>query len=224
MNRKLITLILILILGAALGSGCTVTQSSAAGPAPATVAPLNAPTESVTASPVPPELPEPTPTSKPGPSATEEPVAYDYARWRPFESQRFGYTFLVPPDLDLMENGMDGSVNLSGPLANNERCPRITISSADSEVFRPPEGVDVVAWVAESPLTSRQVESGIEIGGLPSAHVVTQASSRVYAADDYYVIHGNRLIRIAITHCGQEDPAIYDAFLASFTFSDGEGS
>lgn len=76
----------------------------------------------------------------------------------------------------------------------------------------------MVEWVANSGLTAREVERGVEIGGLPSAHVVTEASSRAYAADDYYVIHDNRLIRIAITHCGHEDWEMYDAFLAGFTF------
>jgi hypothetical protein len=220
MNRKVTILITVLALATALISGCTDRQSSAADATHLAVSPIETSTETTTESAA--STPEPTPTltPKPKPTATEKPVTYNYDGWQPFESIRFGYAFLAPPDVEVLENGMDGTVNLAGPLVDNERWPRITISSADSDVFRPPAGADVVEWVANSGLTSREVESGIDIGGLPSAHVVTPASSRAYAADDYYVIHDGRLIRIAITHSGHKDWELYNAFLASFTFDD----
>ena len=212
MNRKLITLILVLILGAALGSGCTVTQSSAAGPAPATVAPLNAPTESVAESPVP----------SPEPTVTEGLVTYDYDGWTPFESTRFGYAFLAPPTAVVMENDIDGTVNVMGPLAGNERTPPcITIFSHDSDFFRPPAGTDVVAWVADSGLATGEVD-GITVGGQPGAHFSMPAGQGVDAGDEYYVLKGDRLIRIVITHCGTADWELYKAFLASFSFGNGE--
>jgi len=221
MNRKLITLVAILTLGATLTSGCVAMQSSAAEPAPVTVAPVDAPPETVAESPVPTAepTPEPTPTPEPEPPAIEEPVSYDYEGWISFESARFGYAFLAPPNAEVMENDIDGTVNLSGPLAGNERTPPcITIFSHDSDFFRPPAGTDVVAWVAESPIASGEVESSVEIGGQPSAHLVTPDGPGVNAGDEYYVINGDRLIRIVITHCGHEDWDLYDAFLASFTF------
>jgi hypothetical protein len=139
MNRKLTTLMTVLILGAAPVSGCTTAQSAAAGPSPGTVSPINAPTATVTESPPPHEpTPQPTSTPKPEPTATEEPVSYDYEGWQPFESQRFGYAFLAPPGVEVMENGIEGTVNLSGPLVDNERWPCITIFSHDSDFFRPP--------------------------------------------------------------------------------------
>jgi len=223
MNRKLITLIAILTLGATLTSGCVATQSSAAEPAPVTVAPVDAPPETVAESPVPTAepTPEPTPTPEPEPIATEEPVTYE--GWTPFESDRFGYAFLAPPNAEVMENDVDGTVNVMGPLGGNERTPPcITIFSHDSDFFRPPVGTDVVEWVAESPIASGEVDSGMEIGGQPSAHIATPDGPGVHAGDEYYVINGDRLIRIVITHCGPADWDIYNAFLASFSFSDGE--
>lgn len=222
MNHQIRCLPLIWVLGAMLASGCVPTGSPLPE-ATSVVSPTEVPTEEVVVETEAP-TPEPTPTPEPEPPATDEPVTYDYEGWEPFQSDRFGYAFLAPPDVEVVENGMDGTVTLAGPLVDNERWPCITISSADSDVFRPPSGTDVVEWIANSPLTTREVESGVEIGGLPSAHVVTEASSRVYAADDYYVIHEDRLIRIAITHCGQEDWEMYNAFLASFTFDGAAAS
>ncbi|NBD36623.1 MAG: hypothetical protein GVY30_11580 [Chloroflexi bacterium] len=114
---------------------------------------------------------------------------------------------------------MDGTVNLAGPLVDNERWPRITVSSADSDVFRPPAGADVVEWVANSGLATGEVE-GIDIGGQPGAHFSMPAGQGVNAGDEYYVLSGDRLIRIVITHCGPADWELYNAFLASFTFDD----
>jgi hypothetical protein len=222
MNRKLTTLMTVLILGAAPVSGCTTAQSAAAGPSPGTVSPINAPTATVTESPPPHEpTPQPTSTPKPEPTATEEPVSYDYEGWQPFESQRFGYAFLAPPGVEVMENGIEGTVNLSGPLVDNERWPCITIFSHDSDFFRPPAGTDVVEWVRDSGLASGEVE-GITISGQPGAHFARPASDGVDAGDEYYVLNGDRLLRIVITHCGPADWELYNAFLASFSFSDGE--
>jgi hypothetical protein len=161
---------------------------------------------------------EPTRTPQPDPTATKIPATYDYEGWASFRSERFGYTFLAPPDVEVVENDIDGTVNLSGTL-NNERWPCITIFSHDSDFFRPPAGVDVVEWVRDSGLASGEVE-GIEIGGQPSAHFATPAGPGVHAGDEYYVLHGDRLLRIVITHCGPEDWELYNAFLASFTFED----
>jgi hypothetical protein len=166
------------------------------------------------------ETEAPTATPQPGPPATEVPTVYDYEGWEPFHSERFGYTFLAPPDVEVMENELDGTVNLSGPLVNGERWPCITLFSHDSDFFRPPAGTDVVEWVDNSGLAPGEVESGPLIGGRPGAHFATPAGPGIHAGDEYYVIHGDRLLRIVITHCGAEDWEMYNAFLVSFTFEE----
>jgi hypothetical protein len=214
MKSKVWTLFPVLILIAATASGCgpTIVPS----PDPTAIPPTPAPTEPAAETEAP--TVEPTAPPLPDPPATEIPAAHDYEGWAAFHSERFGYTFLAPPDVEVLENDMDGTVNLSGPLVNNERWPCITIFSHDSDFFRPPAGTDVVEWVRDSGLAPGEVEGGIEIGSKPGAHFATPAGPGVSAGDEYYVIHGDRLLRIVITHCGPEDWEIYNAFLASFTF------
>lgn len=204
----------ILILGTTLVSGCGIRTY---GVEPTRVPPAPPPTQPVVETETP--IAEPSATPQPEPTATEVPLAYDYEEWASFHSERFGYTFLAPSDVEVMENDTDGTVNLSGAVVNNERRPPcITIFSHDSAVFRPPAGTDVVEWVRDSGLTSGEVESGPAIGSQPSAHFATPAGPGVHAGDEYYVIHGDRLLRIVITHCGPVDWEMYNAFLASFTF------
>lgn len=216
MKSELGLLTVVLILGAMLVSGCGGRSYAAEPTAPP---PTPVPTEPVVATEAP--TAESTVPPQPDPTATEAPLTYDYEGWASFHSERFGYTFLAPPDVEVLENGMDGTVNLSGPVVNNERTPPcITISSTDSDFFRPPAGTDVVEWVGASGLAPAEVESGPEIGGQPSAHFATPTGPGVHAGDEYYVIHGDRLLRIVITHCGPENWERVNAFLASFTFED----
>ena len=216
MRRELGLLTVLLILGAMLPSGCGV-ESHAAEPTP--VPATSAPTEPVVETEAP--TVEPTATPQPDPTATEALPTYDYEGWEPFHSERFGYTFLAPPDVEVLENDTDGTVNLSGPMVNNERRPPcVTIFSHESDFFRPPAGTDVVDWVDDSGLAPGEVESGPEIGGQTSAHFATPAGPGVHAGDEYYVIHGDRLFRIVITHCGSEDWEMVNAFLASFAFEE----
>jgi hypothetical protein len=221
MNSKLSILTLVLILGTAMVSGCnsTIIQSSAAEPTVGSVHPAEAPVETVTVVKTEVPTPEPTPTAEPDPSGDDDPVAYDYEGWEAFRSDRFGYTFLVPAGVEVLE-GTDGTVNTAGPLVDNERWPCITVSSYESDFYRPPAGTDVVEWVSNSGMINGEIDSGVEIDGRPSAHVAAPASPQAYAVDEYYVIQGDRLFRIAITHCGRQDWGVYDPFLASFTFDD----
>ena len=212
-------LTVVLILGAAMVSGCnsTIVQSPTATPIVVAVPPTEAPVETVVETEVP--TPEPTPTVEPDPSGDDDPVTYDYKGWEAFHSDRFGYTFLVPAGVEVLE-GVDGTVNTAGPLVDNERWPCITVFSCESGFYRPPTGTDVIEWVSNSGMINGEIDGGIEIDGRPSAHVAAPASPQAYAVDEYYVIQGDRLFRIAITHCGREDWRVYDPFLASFTFDD----
>ncbi len=45
---------------------------------------------------------------------------YDYGGWETFESERLGYTLFVPPNVEVRENGMDGSVRLAGLQSDGE--------------------------------------------------------------------------------------------------------
>jgi hypothetical protein len=149
--------------------------------------------------------------------ASREPFAADaYEGWVGHFNYQFGYGFLYPADLTVLED-QDGNVNISGPLVNNERWPCLFVSSYDSDFYRPPTGTDVREWVTQHVLYYNEI-SEAEIAGLPAARVTTYASPMAYGSDEYYFIKGDRLFRIVIVHCGQEDWGLYNMFLAGFNF------
>jgi hypothetical protein len=145
------------------------------------------------------------------------PPAYGYEGWEGYMSQRFGYGFLYPSDLTVLED-QDGNVNISGPLVDNERWPCLAVSTYDSEFYLPPAGTDVVEWIAGSGMPYDEIDTEVQIAGLRTVHLRTEASPMAYAYDEYYFIEHDRLFRISIVQCGQEDWEFYNRFLAGFQF------
>jgi hypothetical protein len=150
--------------------------------------------------------------------ASREPPAADaYEGWVGHFNYQFGYGFLYPSDLTVLED-QDGNVNISGPLVDNERWPCIAVSTYDSEFYLPPAGTDVAEWVTGFGMPYDEIETGLEIAGLPAVHLKTYASPMAYAYDEYYFIENERLFRITIIHCGPEDWELYTNFLEGFEF------
>jgi hypothetical protein len=147
----------------------------------------------------------------------EMPVPGRYEGWEGFFNYRFGYGFLYPPDLTVLED-QDGNVNISGPLVDNERWPCISVSTYESDFYRPPAGSSVVEWVSGFGIPYDEMEMGLEIAELEAIHLKTYASQMAYAYDEYYFIKGDRLFRITIVQCGQEDWELYNSFLRGFSF------
>jgi hypothetical protein len=93
----------------------------------------------------------------------------------------------------------------------------LEVSHFDSDFYRPPAGIDVVQWVTQSVLAYDEIDTGVEIAGLPAVHLTTNATERSYGFDEYYVIKGDQLFRITLIHAaGREDWNLYNAFLGSF--------
>ena len=149
--------------------------------------------------------------------ASREPFAADaYEGWVGYFNYQFGYGFLYPADLTVLED-QDGNVNISGPLVDNERWPCLAVSSYESDFYRPPAGTDVREWVMSNVFSYDEM-SETEIAGLPTTRITTYESPMAYGYDEYYFIKGDRLYRIIIVHCGQEDWDLYNSFLAGFNF------
>jgi hypothetical protein len=63
------------------------------------------------------------------------------------------------------------------------------------------------------------IDTGVNIVGLPAVHLRTEATQQSYALDEYYVIKDGQLFRIGILHAGgREDWNLYNEFLQSFRF------
>jgi hypothetical protein len=64
------------------------------------------------------------------------------------------------------------------------------------------------------------VDTATQIAGRPTVHVRHEASQQAGARDEYYFVKDGQLFNIVITHTGPEDWDLYNAFLASFGFSE----
>ena len=139
--------------------------------------------------------------------------------WKSYTNEGFGYTLRYPGDATLLESPQETGIQISGPLVGNERWPILEVWHYDSDFYHPPAGTDVEQWVTQFVFAYDDIDTGVEIAGLPAVHLRTDATERSYASDEYYVIKDDQLFRIGILHAaGREDWDLYSKFLQSFTF------
>jgi hypothetical protein len=63
-----------------------------------------------------------------------------------------------------------------------------------------------------------EIDTEVEIAGLPADHLIHAAGPGWYASDEYYFINDDQLFHIMILYTGdQEDWELYNKFLQSFT-------
>ncbi|MDX1409452.1 MAG: hypothetical protein R3330_14995, partial [Saprospiraceae bacterium] len=134
-------------------------------------------------------------------------------------NETLGYSLMYPGQADVMGADRDKAVEFVGPIVGDEHWPWFMVQHFDSEFFRPPAGTDVRQWIADSDLPYKDEAQETTIGGLPAVHLRVEASPQAYGMDEYYVIDGDQLFKIAILHAGgQQDWMIYDQFLLSIDF------
>jgi hypothetical protein len=142
-----------------------------------------------------------------------------YEGWKPYLNEKFGYALWYPGECTVMGTNLDESVTFSGPLVDNEHWPVLTVSHYDSEFYHPPAGTDVSQWVADFGMSYDEMDTGVQIAGLPAVRLIQEAGPGWYGSDEYYFIRGDQLFRISLLHAGgQEDRELYDRFLQSLTF------
>jgi putative hemolysin len=145
----------------------------------------------------------------------------EYEGWKPYLNAEFGYALWYPGDSRVMGANLNQSVQFSGPLVEGEHWPVLTVAHYDSEFYDPPVGTDVAQWIADHDIPYDEIDSQVEISGLPAVRLRTEAGPGWYASDSYYVIKDEQLFHILILHTGgQEDWNLYDKFLQGLTFLD----
>lgn len=140
-----------------------------------------------------------------------------------------GLSFHYPADATLGQaSDSAGSLTVTGPLVGQDNWPMFLVSyPADRAEFRPPEGVDLAAWLTEhallpagtqgAPAEVRQPD--IQIAGATAIHTRFERSPQSFAYDKYFFAHAGQLYQIVIGHTGdREDWTVYDHFLQSFYF------
>jgi hypothetical protein len=170
--------------------------------------------------------PEPATPDPNGPHGETEPIPTDSSEfasdaWRVYRDEKLGYSFHYPADAQVTtEVGQPGVVYITGPLIADENWPQMTISHPnDREDYRPPEDVDLEAWLINHNLLGDERRPDVQIAGTTAIHVRHDRSPQSYAWDRYFFAKSGQLYTILIGHAGdKEDWLIYDHFLRSFHF------
>jgi hypothetical protein len=141
------------------------------------------------------------------------------AGWLTYSNEPYGYSLMYPPDATLLEGTTGRSIQISGPLIDNERWPMIEVTYFDSEFYHPPEGADLGLWIVDHGPDHDGRVMALEVAGLLGIRVTAKASPQAYGFDEYYVVKDGQLFRIALIHTkDQPDWKVYGMFLDSFTF------
>ena len=155
-----------------------------------------------------------------GPSPTPE-AEFAADGWRIYRNDEFGYRFDYPPDAQLAaDDNPLASISVVGPVVDGESWPQFTISHpADREDYRPPEDVDLEAWLIDHNLLGDERQPDVQIAGMTAIHVRFNRSPQSYAYDRYFLAKSGQLYMIVIGHAGdKEDWELYNRFLQSIQF------
>ena len=137
-----------------------------------------------------------------------------YEGWKPYTSVRFGYTVWYPAECTVMGANLDDAVQFAG-----REWPVLSVSHYDSDFYHPSAGTDLQQWIVGHGMSYDQIDTEIEIAGLPAVHLRHDQGQGSYASDEYYLVRDGQLFRIMLLHAGgKEDWDLYDKFLRGFTF------
>jgi hypothetical protein len=137
-----------------------------------------------------------------------------YEEWKPYLNVKFGYALWYPGECTVMGSNFDDAVQFAG-----REWPVLTVSHYDSDFYHPPAGTDLVLWVTDHVLSYDEIDTEVEIAGLPAVHLRQEGGQGGLGSDEYYFIRGEQLFRVMIPHTGgQEDWELYDKFLQGITF------
>jgi putative hemolysin len=167
-----------------------------------------------------------TPVSATTPIVTEPPpIATSKVTddgWKIYRNAELGYSLDYPADAEIViDDEPKKSISITGPLADNEYWPQITISHPRDRVeYRPPEGVDLEQWLTDHYLMGDEERMpDVQIAGTTAIHLRHERSPQSYAFDRYFFARAGQLYMITIGHAGdKEDWELYNHFLQSIQF------
>ena len=138
--------------------------------------------------------------------------------WQTYNNETFGYSFSYPTGAQIITNDEPlKSIFLSGTGMGSESWS--IAHPADRTEYRPPEGTDLLQWLADHYLLGEQQLPDEQIGGTTAIHFRHAASPQSYAFDQYYFAHASQLYQITIGHgSAEEDWELDNHFLQSFQF------
>ena len=142
----------------------------------------------------------------------------DEDEWQPYYSKKFGYAFSFPGDCAVVSKNLDEALQVSTATTTGEGWPCLQVTHYDSDFYHPPAGTDLQQWIVDWEIHHDEMDTDVEIAGLPTVHLITKAAKGAYAYDEYYFSKGEQLFRILIVHCGKQDWDLYDRFLSGFIF------
>jgi hypothetical protein len=146
------------------------------------------------------------------------PPVVDDEGWERYYSKKFGYTFTYPGECAVVSKDLDEALQVSTATTTGEGWPCLSVTHYDSDFYHPPTGTDLKQWIVDWGIHYDEMDTDVEIAGLPAVHLSTKAAKGAYAYDEYYFCKGEQLFRILIVHCGNQDWDLYNTFLSSFIF------
>ncbi|MFH1509457.1 MAG: hypothetical protein ABIE68_04800 [bacterium] len=151
-----------------------------------------------------------------------ETTEYDYTNWETYTNDEFGYSFKYPSEYNLNTNNLPTSVLVTGPEIENEGqkdyWPNVSVTHTDSDLYHPPEGVEIAAWVSGQPHDTQK--DNTTIAGLTAAHFIDERSPQAYGADYYYFAKDGQLFMMSFLHAADyTDWIFYNQFLQGFSFA-----
>ncbi len=155
------------------------------------------------------KAPESTPTGSPGTNSQG---------WEIYTNDSLGYSFHYPAGADITANDdPQKSLSITGSGLGGEYWT--VAHPSDRLEYRPPNGVDLLQWLADHYLLGEEQQPDEQIAGTSAIHFRHAASPQSYAVDTYYFARAGQLYQISIGHGGEvEDWELDNRFLQSFQF------
>lgn len=174
-------------------------------------------------------------------------VVDEIADWQSYTNEEHGYSFNYPQDCIFgslpgackqsppEERESDCLCYLNGQDANMVSLQTFTGTKPDlsgvnfqvfhsiyADYYNPPEGTEIAAWVNQHFLYDEiPSEPNTEVAGLSAVKVYTPFSGMAWSQEDIYFIKDNKLFQISMLDVdNEENRALYDNILASFSFSE----
>lgn len=159
----------------------------------------------------------------PGIGGGEQPLEDIYTGSKTYFNERFGYTFRYPGFATVSGENLDQALQITGPTVEGGGWLMIGVSHMDTEFFHPPVDADLHAWLDRWGLLNGELQPPMEIAGLPAIHITDAGGAGGHGSDHYYFVNEGQLFYIQIVHAGEkEDRDLYDEFLTSFQFVEGQ--
>jgi len=170
------------------------------------------------------------------------------ADWNSYTNEKHGYSFKYPKNC--LYGVLPGECKQSPPEERPEEClcflnaenldevslgtftgekpilsgASFIVSHHSTDVYNPPEGVDLIEWLKEKFITlDIPNRANIEIGGVPGAKVYVPQSPMAFSYEEIFFIKDNKLFKINMIDVDNENNReLYDKILSTFKFLDAE--